>query len=112
MATAKSGRQLSLSTASTAGYKRFSKCVPIAATRCPPAENPSTPIFADRCATPRRGSAPAPPSSAHLPTLSVIPDRTLILDTVPISDTVPHPARDTSTAHTGPLSTLASHRPP
>src|SRR2546430_9027217 len=33
MATAKSGRQLSLSTASTAGYKRFSKCVLIAADR-------------------------------------------------------------------------------
>src|SRR5438874_1709238 len=45
MATAKSGRQLSLSAASTAGYKRLSKCVLIAADRCPPAENPSTPIL-------------------------------------------------------------------
>lgn len=39
--TANSGRQLSLSAASTAGYKRLSKCVLIAADRCPPAENPS-----------------------------------------------------------------------
>src|SRR5260370_1163813 len=38
-------RQLSLSAASTAGYKRFAKCVLIAADRCPPAENPSTPIL-------------------------------------------------------------------
>ena len=30
---------------STAGYKRFAKCVLIAADRCPPAENPSTPIL-------------------------------------------------------------------
>src|SRR5215472_11855541 len=27
------------------GYKRFVKCVLIAATRCPPEENPSTPIL-------------------------------------------------------------------
>src|SRR5712691_2766711 len=44
-ATAKSGRQLTLSAASTAGYKRLSKCVLISVTRCPPAENPSTPIL-------------------------------------------------------------------
>src|SRR5436190_15948644 len=35
----------SLSAASTVGYKRLSKCVLISATRCPPAENPSTPIL-------------------------------------------------------------------
>ena len=35
-AIAKSGRQLSLSAASTAGYKRLSKCVLIAVTICPP----------------------------------------------------------------------------
>src|ERR1017187_3605988 len=45
MTTAKSGRQLSLSAASTGGYKRFAKCVLIAADKCPPAENPSTPIL-------------------------------------------------------------------
>src|SRR5437867_6680219 len=42
---AKSGRQLSLSAASIAGYNRLSKCVLIAATICPPAEKPSTPIL-------------------------------------------------------------------
>src|SRR5678816_4586817 len=45
MTTEKSGRQLCWSAASTAGYRRFSKCVLIAADRCPPAENPSTPIL-------------------------------------------------------------------
>src|SRR5580700_3407619 len=45
MATAKSGRQLSLSAPSTDEYKRFAKCVLIAADRWPPAENPSTPIL-------------------------------------------------------------------
>ena len=44
-ATAKSGRQLSLSAASIAGYKRCAKCVLMSATRCPPAENPITPIL-------------------------------------------------------------------
>src|SRR5712691_3607416 len=42
---AKSGRQLSLSAASTVGYKRCPKWVLTAATRCPPAEKPSTPIL-------------------------------------------------------------------
>ena len=43
-------------------------------------KNPALQSCADRCATPRRESAPAPPSSAHLPTPWVIPD------TAPISD--------------------------
>src|SRR6266850_1551491 len=37
MTTAKSGRQLPLSAASTTGYKRFGKYVLIAADKCPPA---------------------------------------------------------------------------
>src|SRR5207245_1518858 len=43
----KSGRQVSLSAASRAGYNRLAKFVLIAATKCPPAEKPSTPILCE-----------------------------------------------------------------
>ncbi len=56
------------------GYRRFSKCVLIAATRCPPAENPSTPILCGSICHSAAGSGPAPPSSAHLPAPSALSD--------------------------------------
>src|SRR6478735_8468456 len=56
-----------------------------------PPRNQALQSCVDRCATPRRESAPAPPPSAHLPAPSVIPDRALISDRAPISDYVPRP---------------------
>src|SRR5437588_10771349 len=52
-----------------------------------------------QCAAPLRESAPAPTSSAPLPTPSVTSDPALISDTLPRSGTTPPPARDTSPVH-------------
>src|SRR5438128_11272157 len=66
----------------------------------------------DQCAAPLRESAPAPTSSAHLPTPSVISDTALISDTAPISGSIPHLARDPSAVHRSLPWASASHRSP